>query len=347
MYTYPSSALPSPLISIIVPVYNRADEIDEFLGSCSMQKSKNFEVIIVDDGSTDNLKEIVEKYKPKLDIYYFYEQNRGPGAARNMGMDKANGRWFVFIDSDCTISPDYIANLEAHLKKEDFDAFGGPDTYREDFLPFLKAVNYSMTSFIGTGGTRGSKKSVTKYYPRSFNMGIKREVYERIGGMKDLRHGQDMEFSNRIYKADFKVKFFPDVFVYHRRRTNLRRFFKQIFNWGATRVNLGRLDKEMLKPVHALPAVLLLIFICTILLAVFVPFFIYVLWAEIIIVLAALIFAFLQSTIRYHSPVVGLLSMVTLITQIVAYGSGFWYSVILSVFRPGKFVRGFTKKYYE
>lgn len=337
----------SKLFSVIVPAYNRANEIDKFLSSFARQTSKNFEIIVVDDGSTDNLKVVVEKYKSQLDIHYFYQANSGPGTARNTGMQKANGKWFVFIDSDCTVPPDYIANIEAHLKMEDFDAFGGPDTYSKDFSPFLKAVDYAMTSFIGTGGTRGASRSVAKYYPRSFNMGIKREVYETIRGMQNLRHGQDIEFSNRIYRAGFKVKFLPDVYVYHKRRTNLRRFFKQIFNWGVTRINLGKMDKEMLKSVHALPGVLLLIFVCTILLTVFVPFFIYVLCAEVVILLAVLIFAFLQSTRHYHSAVVGVLSMLTLLTQVVAYGAGFWYGLILSLFRPNKLVQGFTKKYYR
>ena len=226
----PSSVLHSPLISIIVPAYNRADEIDEFLYSFEKQSAKNFEIIVVDDGSTDNTKTVVETHKHKLDLKYFFQQNKGPGVARNSGMEKAKGDIFVFIDSDCTVPENYIKNLTRHLENEDFDAFGGPDTSHKDFSPFLKAVNYSMTSFIGTGGTRGSKgKQLAKYYPRSFNMGIKKKVYEKIGGMNALRHGQDMEFSNRIYTAGFKILYFDDVKVFHKRRTNLKKFFKQIF----------------------------------------------------------------------------------------------------------------------
>ncbi len=183
------------LISIIVPVYNRADEINDFLKSFLVQKSADFEILIVDDGSTDELKEIISLYSSELVIRYFYQQNQGPGAARNLGMKEAEGEYFVFIDSDCTVPENYIQNLKTHIMDEEFDAFGGPDTYRPDFPPFLKAVNYSMTSFLGTGGTRGSKgKSVAKYYPRSFNMGIKKEVFNKIGGMNAMRHGQDMDF---------------------------------------------------------------------------------------------------------------------------------------------------------
>jgi glycosyltransferase involved in cell wall biosynthesis len=338
----------SILISIIVPAYNRADEIDYFLSSFLKQTSKNFEVIVVDDGSTDNLKEVIKKYQSVLTLQYFYQENKGPGAARNLGMSKANGDIFVFIDSDCTVPTDYIGHLQKHIKEEDFDAFGGPDTYKENFSPFLKAVNYSMTSFIGTGGTRGSKKSVVKYYPRSFNMGIKREVYEKIGGMNELRHGQDMDFSNRIYKAGFKVKFLSDVFVYHKRRTNLKRFFKQIFNWGVTRINLGKIDKNMLKPVHCLPTFVILVFLLTLIFSFWFNPVKYLFLIEIALIVFVIVFAFVQSTLKYKSGIVGLLSIVTLLTQVMAYGLGLFYGFIKSVFtKKGGFVKGFTKKYYS
>ena len=338
----------STLISIIVPAYNRADEIEEFLSSFEKQSVKNFEVIIVDDGSTDNLKEVIEKYQKKLQINYYFQQNRGPGSARNLGMSKANGDIFVFIDSDCTVPKNYIENLQNHLSQNDFDAFGGPDTYKENFSSFLKAVNYAMTSFIGTGGTRGAKKSVAKYYPRSFNMGIKKEVYQKIGGMGKLRHGQDMDFSNRIYQAGFKVKYLSDVIVYHKRRTSLKKFLKQIFNWGIARINLGRIDKNMLKFVHCLPFLLLFIFVLTLIFSISVPFFRLSLLIEISVAVLILLFAFVQSTFKYKSVIVGILSVLTLFTQVFAYGLGFGIGLIKSIFtKKGKFISGFTKKYYE
>ncbi len=346
------------LISIIVPAYNRSEEIDEFLSSFVKQSSKNFEVVIIDDGSTDNLKEVIKKYQSVLTLRYFYQQNKGPGTARNLGMSKANGDILVFIDSDCTVPEEYIENLERHLNTENFDAFGGPDTYRDDFPPFLKAVNYSMTSFIGTGGTRGSNKSVAKYYPRSFNMGIKRKVYEKIGGMNELRHGQDMDFSNRIYKAGFKIKFLPDVYVYHKRRTSLKKFFKQIFNWGVTRINLGKIDKNMLKPVHCLPTFVILIFLLTLIFSFWFPFsqrlmslwliIRYLFLFEIVLIVFVIGFAFVQSTLKYKSGIIGLLSIITLLTQVVAYGLGLLYGFIKSIFiKKDDFVTGFTKKYYK
>lgn len=336
------------LISIIVPAYNRAQEIDEFLNSFTKQTAQDFEIVVVDDGSEDNLQEVVEKYKDKLYLRYYYQENQGPGAARNRGMQEANGDYFVFIDSDCTVPENYIENLLNHIKNENFDAFGGPDSCRDDFPALLKAINYSMTSFIGTGGTRGTTgKSVGKYYPRSFNMGIKREVYEKIGGMNELRHGQDMDFSSRIYKAGFKVKFFSDVVVFHKRRTNIKKFFKQIFNWGVTRINLGRLHKEMLKPIHCLPSAALLIFILTCLLSSFIPKVQILFMIEVAFLLGILVFVFFQASIQYSSILIGSLAIITILIQVVAYGLGFLTGVIKSIFIRKKFINGFTKKYYK
>jgi glycosyltransferase involved in cell wall biosynthesis len=337
------------LISIIVPVFNRADEMAEFLSSFNDQrKISGFEIVIVDDGSSDHLPSVYENFKNKLSLQLLKQKNQGPGAARNLGMAHAKGDLFVFIDSDCTVPSDYIEKLKDKLDNCDFDAFGGPDTQKDDFPPFLKAVNYSMTSFIGTGGTRGAKKSIAKYYPRSFNMGIKKRIYNQIGGMNDLRHGQDMEYSNRIYKAGFKIVFFPDIIVYHKRRTNLKRFFKQIFNWGVTRINLGNIDPQMLKPVHALPAILLVILILTLSGAVFWQTARQILSIEAVLALTIAIFAGCQSAVRNRSARVGLLSVITLFTQVIAYGCGFLTALIKKPFLPpGTWITGFTKKYYK
>jgi len=345
----PSSVLHPPMISVIVPAYNRADEVEKFLYSFEKQSAKNFEIIIVDDGSTDNTKTVVETHKYKLDLKYFFHQNEGPGAARNLGMENAKGDILVFIDSDCTVPEDYINNLTHHLENENFDAFGGPDTCHENFSPFLKAINYSMTSFIGTGGTRGSKgKQLAKYYPRSFNMGIKRNVYEQIGDMNALRHGQDMEFSNRVFNAGFKVSFLSDVIVYHKRRTNLKKFFKQIFNWGVTRINLAKIDKDMLKPIHCLPTFVILIFFLTLIFSFWFHSIRYLFLFEIVLIIFVVGFAFIQSAFKYKSSIVGLLSILTLLIQVVSYGLGLLYGFIKSIFtKKGVFVTGFTKKYYK
>lgn len=334
--------------SIIIATFNRLNELKELLPSVNFLdfEKEMFELVIVDDGSTDGTEEFIKDWQGRnnLNILYLKQQNQGPGEARNHGMKKANGNYFIYVDSDCILPENWLKNIDNHLKNNDLDAFGGPDDCHPSFSPLLKAINYSMTSFIGTGGTRGSKKSVTKFYPRSFNMGIKKEVFQKIGGMNQLRHGQDMEFSSRIYNAGFKVGLIPDAVVFHKRRTNLRRFFKQIFNWGVARINLGKMDSKMLKPIHFAPLIVVLIALCSPLLFLF-PYGKEVFQMGLLLIAGIYFFAFLQSSFRYKSILVGILSTVTLSIQIFAYGlglaSGLWQS------RKGNLAKGFTKNYYK
>lgn len=342
--------------SFIIASYNRLEEIRELLASAeSIDFDKNdFEIVISDDGSKDGTGEFIQQYQSatRLQLVYIHQENKGPGEARNHGMRNARGQYFIFVDSDCMFPPDYLRKVDEALNRDPLDAFGGPDTCHPSFSPLLKAINYSMTSFIGTGGTRGSKKSVSKkFYPRSFNMGIKREVYEAVGGMGGLRHGQDMEYSSRIYNHGYKVGLIPDAYVFHKRRTSIKRFFKQVFNWGVTRINLGKLDKSMLKPVHLLPLLvvlgLLLVMVCTPFLVLYLPMIAVVLWALIGggLMLIVLI-AFFQSLSQYRNIKVSGLSIVTLFIQIFAYGlglmSGLWQS-----WRGKSTATGFSKNYYK
>lgn len=344
--------------SLIIATYNRLEELRELLESAEklVFDRQQFEFVFVDDGSKDGTKEFLNAYNSVsgLSLMYLHQENQGPGEARNHGMQKAGGNYFIFIDSDCQFPPEYLQKVDEFIQKHKPDAFGGPDTCHPDFSPLLKAINYSMTSFIGTGGTRGSKKSVQKkFYPRSFNMGVSREIFQNIGGMGQLRHGQDMEFSARIYRNGYKVALIPDAFVFHKRRTSLKRFYKQIFNWGVARINLGRIDKSMLKPVHLLPAVILAGFMLIIAgsilhVALQLPAFpLVIIWS---IVLAGMLciaaIAFVQSIVKYKKLNVGLLSVVTLYIQVFAYGAGLWKG-IFQMMRGKKTATGFTKNYYR
>ena len=217
--------------SIIIAVYNRLDEVKELLDSAERMKGERelFEFLFVDDGSKDGFREFIEQYRSAsgLQIRAVYQKNQGPGAARNHGMREAKGDYFIFVDSDCMFPPHWLREIEKVQNEHHYDAFGGPDTCHPSFSPLLKAINYSMTSFIGTGGTRGNKKHVGRFYPRSFNMGISRKVHDTIGEMGGLRHGQDMDYSMRIYNAGFKVGLIPDAYVYHKRRTSIPKFFRR------------------------------------------------------------------------------------------------------------------------
>lgn len=338
--------------SIIIPSFNRADEIEVLLKSLlELDFSiKKFEVIVSDDGSTDNTEIIVKEYEKKANfpVKYVTQQNQGPGAARNLGMRSAKGDFFIFIDSDVIIPSHWLNIINNTLIKEDADAYGGPDTFLDNFPALLKAINYSMTSFITTGGLRGKKgKKLAKYYPRSFNMGLSRALWEEIGGFGSLRHGQDIEFSNRIIRSGAKVIFIPDAEVYHKRRTNLRRFYKQVFNWGVARINLYKIDKSMLEPLHVTPAVITLCAGLIIILA-----FIHETMAVIFIIgfvicILALVTSMIDAIIMYKSILPALYLPLVMPAQIIGYGMGFIYNFIRRVVFGKEEKVGFQKNYYK
>ncbi len=338
--------------SIIIPAFNRADEIRELLQSLARLHfdRKRFEVIVADDGSTDHTPQVIEEARKYIDfeLHYFVQQNKGPGAARNAGMQAAQGDFFIFLDSDVTVPPDWLTNIDRTLNETRADAFGGPDTYRKDFPPLLKAINYSMTSFITTGGLRGKKgKKLAKYYPRSFNMGLSRALWERIGGFSSLRHGQDIEFSNRIIRSGAKVAFVADAPVYHKRRTNLRRFFKQVFNWGVARINLYKIDKRMLEPVHTFPALATLLVIGVCIAALFWEPAAVLFKAGLVAGVLLILFSMIDAVVMYKELKPALYLPVVIPAQIFGYGLGFIYNFIRRViFKKGEKV-GFKQNYYK
>ncbi len=241
--------------SFIVPVYNRPDEVDELLESLCTQTQGNFEVIIVEDGSSITCEDIVKKYASKLDIHYYNKPNSGPGQTRNYGVARANGEWVLILDSDVVLPPGYVEAVEKSIANYPCDAFGGPDSAHPSFSPTQKAINYAMTSFFTTGGIRGGKKKMDKFYPRSFNMGVRRDVYNTLNGFSEMRFGEDIDFSTRIFKGGYKCRLYPDAWVWHKRRTDLKKFFKQVHNSGIARIHLTKRHPGTLKLVHLLPAV--------------------------------------------------------------------------------------------
>lgn len=248
-------SLQSMKYSVIIPVYNRPDEAQELLESLVQQECQDFEVIVVEDGSTVPCKEVVEQFCDRLDVKYFTKPNSGPGQTRNYGVERAQGEYVLILDSDTVCPPGYIAAVEAELQANPCDAFGGPDRAHESFTPMQKAINYAMTSFFTTGGIRGGKKKMDKFYPRSFNMGVRRAVYNALGGFSEMRFGEDIDFSTRIFKGGYSCRLFPEAWVWHKRRTDLKKFFKQVHNSGIARINLTKRHPGTLKLVHLLPAV--------------------------------------------------------------------------------------------
>ena len=339
----------STTYSIIIAVYNRLEEVKELLVSAEALEGDRslFELLFVDDGSKDGFKDFIRHYSSPsgLQIRAVFQQNQGPGAARNFGMSQAKGDYFIFVDSDCMFPPHWLTEIEKTQQIRSYDAFGGPDTCHPSFSPLLKAINYSMTSFIGTGGTRGNKRHIGRFYPRSFNMGISRKIYETIGGMGGLRHGQDMDYSMRIYNAGFKVGLIPGAYVYHKRRTSIPKFFRQIFNWGVARINLTRRHPHTLKAVHLLPALLLLGLILVGILSFLLPAHAPLIWIVIGCgFIGICLFAFVQSYCKYKSGQTALLSILTLNIQVFAYGAGLLWGAWNTL--KGKEVKGFSKNYY-
>ena len=302
--------------SVIIPVYNRPNEVDELLQSLTKQVYKSFEVIVVEDGSLIPCNEIVNKYSSLLDIHYFSKSNSGPGQTRNYGAERAKGDYLVILDSDVIVPPHYFEEIEKELTNSPADAFGGPDRADDSFTNLQKAINYSMTSFFTTGGIRGGKKKMDKFYPRSYNMGIKKSVYEALGGFSKMRFGEDIDFSIRIFKAGYTCRLFPEAWVFHKRRTDLTKFFRQVFNSGIARINLYKKYPDSLKLVHLLPAaftigVALLIIGSPITL--FAPG----------LLLVYIILLFIDSFIQSHSFNIALLSIMTSFIQLIGYGCGF------------------------
>ncbi len=241
--------------SIIVPVFNRQDEVDDLLESLVNQEEKDFEVIIVEDGSQIPCEDVCRKYADQLTLRYFMKPNSGPGQSRNYGAERAEGEYLLILDSDVVLPNGYLKAVNDELDREPADAFGGPDRAHDSFTDTQKAISYSMTSFFTTGGIRGGKKKLDKFYPRSFNMGIRRDVYMELGGFSKMRFGEDIDFSIRIFKAGKRCRLFPEAWVWHKRRTDFRKFWRQVYNSGIARVNLYKKYPESLKLVHLLPMV--------------------------------------------------------------------------------------------
>ena len=255
-------------ISIIIPVYNRPDEVRELLESIRVQSVPVYEVIIVEDGSTISCKSIACTYKKELNLHYFYKENSGPGQSRNYGVEHARGNYFIFLDSDCILPADYMRIVNKYLEHNYSDAFGGPDAAHPNFTRLQKAINFSMTSFLTTGGLRGGNENFHTFEPRSFNMGMSSGVYDATRGFSDMRFGEDIDLSRRIVQHGFKSVLIKEAFVYHKRRSTLRQFFKQIFNSGIARIALYKKYPDSLRFFHFSPAIFTMYTLCTPLLCV-------------------------------------------------------------------------------
>ena len=327
--------------SFIVPVYNRPDEVDELLESLEGQTLKDFEVVVVEDGSDKPCKDVCDRHADVLDIHYYIKPNSGPGQSRNYGAERAGGEYLIVLDSDVVLPEGYLAAVDKELQDSLADAFGGPDRAHPSFTDTQKAISYSMTSFYTTGGIRGGNKKLDKFYPRSFNMGIRRETYMSLGGFSRMRFGEDIDLSIRIFKAGCRCRLFPEAWVWHKRRTDFRKFWRQVYNSGIARINLYKKYPESLKIVHLLPMVFT-VGVAYLLLLAAIGF----LWALLPLALYAAAI-FLDSSTVNRSLVVGALSVVSAFVQLLGYGCGFinawWRRCVLGKDEFSAFEKTFYK----
>ena len=341
-------SLQLPIISVVTPTFNRKEELAHLFNSMKKQTldPKFFEMIISDDGSTDGTEEYVKNLENKFQfkLSYVSQENLGPGFARNNGVKNSKGELIVFIDSDCEADSNWLKIIFNAYKKNEFDAFGGPDEARDNFLPIQIAINFSMTSFLTTGGIRGHNKNmISKFFPRSHNMGVKKTLFEKIGGFGSLRHGQDIELSNRIINEQAVVKLLDNAIVYHRRRTTLLKFFRQVFNWGVARVNLAKMDRNMLQIVHFLPSTATAIFFLSIFGVLFYPsIFIPIMYFYFLTLSIMCIYGGMKT---YNIKVLFNLFLV-IPFQILGYGLGFILAFIKRFIFGQSTFTGFEKKYY-
>ena len=303
--------------SIIIPVYNRPQEVDELLESLCRQTFKDFEVVVVEDGSSEKCDAICEKYADRLALNYHFKPNSGPGPSRNYGAERSQGEYLIILDSDVIVPENYLETIKAELDREPCDAFGGPDRAHESFTPIQKAINYAMTSFFTTGGIRGGKHKMDKFYPRSFNLGIKKNVYEALGGFAPMRYGEDIDLSTRIFKGGYSCRLFPEAFVYHKRRVKFSSFFRQVKHSGEARVVLKNKYPETFKLVQLLPAA----FVEGNLLLVMLGIFHHWLWLMPIVIYVVMVF--FDSLIKNKDLKVALLSVPAAYCQLFGYGTGF------------------------
>lgn len=306
--------------SVIIPVYNRPDEIDELLESLTKQTYTHFDVLVIEDGSTKKCDHLIEKYNDQLKITYYFKPNSGQGFSRNFGFEKATGDYYVVFDSDCIIPSDYFQIVDNYLVDDPLDAWGGPDRAHESFTTIQKAISYSMTSIFTTGGIRGGKKRMGAFHPRSFNMGISAAVFEKTKGYKITRMGEDIEFSIRIINSGFKTGLIEEAFVYHKRRTSLSQFYKQLHFFGRARINVSRFFSSEIKLVHLFPALFTLGFI-----GVWPLYFIYkplfIIGVGFLTIYYLLLF--IDALSRTKEVGVAITAIATSFTQLFAYGVGF------------------------
>jgi glycosyltransferase involved in cell wall biosynthesis len=328
--------------SFIIPVYNRPDEIDELLASLVVQQYKGiFEVVIVEDGSKIDCQKIVEKYNDSLQISYYYKANSGPGASRNYGMERAQGDYYIILDSDCIIPPQYLVEVDSYLKESYVDCFGGPDGALDSFSDIQKAINFSMTSFLTTGGIRGANERIAKFQPRSFNMGISKKAFEESKGFGNIHPGEDPDLTIRLWKMGYNTELFPKAFVYHKRRIDWNKFYIQVNKFGKARPILNQRYPEYAKAFYLFPS----LFILGLLGSLFLLISGYTLFIKLYLLYFIIVFAL--GSIQTKSLKIGSYATLAVFVQFLGYGIGFVKSLYVLKFKKQKAEEGLPEMFFK
>lgn len=330
------------LFSLIIPVYNRPDEVEELLESLTQSDYKeDFEIVIVEDGSSIRCEEVVHKYDNRLSISYYYKENSGPGDSRNYGMRKAKGDYFIIFDSDCIIPKEYLSEVDKALKTNYVDCFGGPDRALKSFSDIQKAINFAMTSFLTTGGIRGGSEKIDKFQPRSFNMGLSRKAFEASNGFGNIHPGEDPDLSIRLWELGFETKLFPDAYVYHKRRIDWDKFSIQVNKFGKARPILNSWYPQYNKLTFFFPSVFILGFALAVLLLIFT--------FDILLKLYFIYFfvLFLVSSYQNKSIKIGYLSVIAVWKQFYGYGTGFIQSFVKVILLKQKPQEAFPELFFK
>src|SRR5690554_6622977 len=304
--------------SFVVPVFNRPIEIKELLESMALlDYSKPFEIVIVEDGSTETAEKIVADFRTKLNINYIFKENSGPGPSRNYGMERAGGNYFIILDSDCLLPKEYLSNVDRFLSNEFYHCFGGADAAHSSFSPLQKAINYVMTSLLTTGGIRGKRKAVQKFEPRSFNMGLSKEVFQVSGGFGKIHPGEDPDLSQRILKAGYQTVFIPEAYVYHKRRISWRKFHLQVRKFGLVRPILNKWHPSSSKITFWFPSFFVVFVLLTLLLGLVYD------WIYLVPLLIYVLAVFFDSSIKNKNVFIGILTIPAVFIQFFGYGTAF------------------------
>lgn len=311
--------------SFIIPVFNRPDEIEELLTSFTkLETTLNFEIVIVEDGSDITSESVISVFKDKLDIAYFFKENTGPGDSRNYGMSRAKGNYFIILDSDCILPPQYLNEVQNSLEQDFVHCFGGPDASHDSFSNIQKAINFSMTSFLTTGGIRGNKTSVNTFQPRSFNMGLSKEAFVSSKGFGEIHPGEDPDLSIRLWNLGYKTKLIPEAFVYHKRRISWSKFYKQVHKFGLVRPILNHWHPKTEKITYWFPSLFLMGFVFSILLWYFLAIKTWMIFYIIYVIMA-----FILALIKTKQLYIAALAMVAITIQFYGYGLGFLKATVL------------------